>query len=513
MITHCDNINSPGLDNRREEEYRKTQQILQKITSKINEFLWSAEKNADGTEEVFYTDSVQKITGYSAEEVKSFAGRGFHLIHPEDSLMIKKKFSEFEYDSTQYSISLVYRIQNKNKQVVWVKEAITVERDNRGKITRYDGIVTDITELKDAEYTIKESEESLKQINSAKDKFISIVSHDLRAPFTSIMGFAEILLNEPNLPDNEKQEYLNYIYESSQSQLQLINYLLDWSRLQTGKMKIEPQRLKVCNIVYNSISSLTGNAIRKNIEINADVPEDMFMLADERLITQAVTNLLSNAIKFSRINSAVEIKATIFKKGFVEIVVKDEGIGILESNKAKIFKFDQKFSSEGTRGEKGSGLGLTLVKEIVEKLGGDIWFYSEPGQGSEFHFTVPEAPNIALIVEDDSASGIMLQKIISKRMPNFEIIHASNGFEAMSIILNRLPAFVLTDHDMPLMNGLQLIESMRKKDESNKIPVIVISAVITEELKNKYLKLGVEKILNKPLDMRVLNECLLNIVN
>lgn len=513
MVTSQNNGIDSGAGEVKDDDFHKTQQIIRKLTSNMNEFFWSAARIPDGREDVFYTESIFKITGYTPEEMKSFPGRGFHIMHPEDSLQIKKKISAFENDPLQTSITLSYRILNKKNKYIWIRETISVERDHLGKITRYYGIVVDITDQKNAEDAVLQSEQSLREINSAKDKFISIVSHDLRAPFTSIMGFAEILLNEPNLPETEKQEYLTYIYESSQSQLHLINYLLDWSRLQSGKMKIEPERLRVSNIVYNSISSLTGNAIRKNIEIRADIPDDIIILADERLITQAVTNLISNAIKFSRSDSTVEINATIYKKGFVEIIVKDEGIGISEANKAKIFKFEQKFSSNGTKGEKGSGLGLTLVKEIIEKLGGDIWFYSEEDRGSEFHITVPEASNIALIVEDDPSSGMMLHKAVAKRMPNFEIMHAANGFEAISIILNKIPAFVVTDHEMPLMNGLQLIESMRKKDESNKIPVVVIAAMLTDDLKGKYAKLGVENIFTKPIDLHVFNECLKNIVN
>ncbi|MGE5402023.1 MAG: ATP-binding protein [Ignavibacteriales bacterium] len=486
---------------------KKELERYEKITSNITDFLWSVE-TANGIEDVFYSQSVKKLTGYTADEIKQMPGRGLSLVHAEDTFTTRKKLVDFGNDPARKSLNLLYRIVSKKKEVLWIKEGIAVERDNHGKIIRWDGIVSDVTELKRTEEAVRESEEHLRQLNEAKDRFISIISHDLRAPFTSILGFAEILLFETSLPDNEKHEYLNYIYESSQNQLQLVNYLLDWSRLQTGRVKIEPQRLKAKSLVYNCVSSLTGNAIRKNIEIKLNVPEDISIQADEKLITQAVTNLLSNAIKFTDENRSIEVSVSHFKKGFIEFTVKDEGVGISEANKSKIFKFDQKFSSEGTKGEKGSGLGLTLVREIIEKHGGDIWFYSELNKGSEFHFIIPEAPRVVILVEDDPASRLLWNKLINKILPDFEVIQTANGYEAMSIILNRVPSLVVTDHDMPLMNGIQLIESMRKRDESNKVPAIVIAGLLTDELREKYDRLGVEALLTKPVDARIFTSTL-----
>ncbi|MGE5353815.1 MAG: ATP-binding protein [Acidobacteriota bacterium] len=491
---------------------RKELEKYRRITSNIDEFLWSVDTE-NGLEEVFYTESIKKMTGYSAREIMNMPGRGLSLIHAGDAFMVRKSLTGFEKDSSLKTLNLQYRIVTKNQDILWIRENISVERDMTGRITRWDGIVFDITELKKTEEALRESQEKLLQLNDAKDRFISIISHDLRAPFTSILGFAEILLFEASLPEAEKHEYLNYIYEASQSQLQLVNYLLDWSRLQTGSVKLVPQRLKAITLVYNCVSSLTGNAIRKNIDIKINVPENISIRADEKLITQAVTNLLSNAIKFTEENKKIEITVNHFKKGFIEFTVKDEGVGISEANKSKIFRFDQKFSSEGTKGEKGSGLGLTLVKEIVEKHGGDIWFYSEVGKGSEFHFIIPEAPNVVLLVEDDPHVRSLWVKLVKKALPDFEVIQTSNGYEAISLIQEKVPSLVVTDHNMPLMNGIQLIESMRKRDESNKIPVIVIAGTLTDELKEKYYGLGAESVLPKPVDVKEFMDALTELIN
>jgi PAS domain S-box-containing protein len=492
-------------------DLKKKLERFTQITSKIHEFLWSVIFD-DGNEDVFYTESIKNLTGYSAEEIKKLPGRGLSIVFDEDIECVKQKLCDFENDPSLYSLELIYRIVKKSSDIIWIKEGINVERDINGKITRYDGIVSDINDIKKAEEALKKSEESFKEKNIAKDRFISIISHDLRAPFTSILGFAEILLNEKDLPDIEKEEYLTYIYESSQHQLQLVNYLLDYSRLQTGRIKLEPQRIKASTLVYNCVSSLTGNSMRKNINIKSTVPDEIYIQADERLITQALSNLLSNAIKFTEENKCIDVSARRFKEGVIEFVVKDEGVGISEANKSKIFHFDQKFTCEGTKGEKGTGLGLTLVKEIIEKHTGEIWFYSELNKGSEFHFTVPEIKNLVVLVEDNRELNSLLKNNIRKNFPDYEIFEAGNGFEAMEIIHKYIPAILITDHEMALMDGIQLIEALRKKDEKNRIPAIVIAQEIQDEIKYRYNKLGVDSVLIKPIDLNIFEETLLSLV-
>lgn len=192
--------------------------------------------------------------------------------------------------------------------------------------------------------------------------------------------------------------------------MQLVNYLLDWSRLQTGGIRIEPQRLHAQTLVFNCISSLTGNAIRKNLDIKVFIKDSLYIQADERMLTQVITNIISNAIKFSTEGKTIEVSADTFNESFVEFIVKDEGIGISDSNKIKLFKIEKMFSTEGTKGEKGTGLGLSLVKEIIDKHNGSIWFYTELDKGSEFHFTIPSSPNTILLVENNSIEKICMKR-------------------------------------------------------------------------------------------------------
>lgn len=462
------------------------------------EFNWYSDSGIKdrGTE---YSENLTAVTGYTKTEIKRKPDGFMSIIHSDDYGNIKKVYERFLASKNQDTLQVVYRVEKKDRKNAWIKEIITVKRDGKGKPVSSRGTVSDVSDLMKADDALVKSIESLKKQNVSKDNFISMLSHDLRAPFTSILGFAEILINEQALSDTEKLEYLTYIHESSQNQLQLINYLLDWSRLQTGRMKIESQRLHAQSVVFNCVSSLTGNAIRKNIDIKVKVNENIFIQADERLLTQVITNLLSNAIKFSLPDKAIEISAGIFNDELIEFVVKDEGLGISEENKSKLFKIERMFSTEGTRGEKGTGLGLSLVKEIIEKHRGNIWFYSRVGKGSDFHFTIQRSPNIILLVDGSDDDKHFLENLIKKNFPNFQVIATSNGYQAMSIVLKKLPSLVVTEHEMPLMSGMQLIESIRREEKNYRIPILLLTGTDIEVVKKAYQNISVLDILQKPV--------------
>jgi len=347
---------------------------------------------------------------------------------------------------------------------------------------------------------IEKELDALKKANEAKDKFISILSHDLRAPFTSILGFSEILINEPLLPNTEKLEYLNYIHEASENQLQLINYLLDWSRLQTGRVKIAPKKINAQALIYNCVSSLTGNAIRKNIDINVEADEELYIQADERLLMQALTNLISNAIKFSTTDKEIKIAAKHFNLELAEFVIIDEGVGISDVNKEKLFKIEKMFTTEGTKGEKGTGLGLSLVKEIIEKHGGSLWFYSELDKGSEFHFTIPNSRATILLVTNKIDEKKQIESIIKQNFTNYQLKTLDDGYSAYSSLLQNSPSLVISQHELPLMDSVQLVKLIRKEERGKRLPIIIIIEKLNEEIKTMYKDLYVKTFIEKPID-------------
>ncbi len=466
--------------------------------------------NPDDLSKISYSESVKHITGYTNEELQAMPGKLLSLIHPDDFDNVKRKYADILTGSQKTSFHMKYRILSKKKELIWVNETLYIELDEKKEIVRCESIACDISEFMSNQAEIERKYNTLKTLLDERDMFINIISHDLRSPFTSLLGFSEILINEPNLPITERTEYLDYIHDASKTQLQFINHLLDWSRLKTGKIKIEPKRLNLRDIVSNRVSLVTRSAVSKDLDIEMDVSEDIFVSVDERLIGDAIGSLLNNAIKFSKKHKSILVSASKFKAGMIELYVKDEGVGISENNQTKLFRIDKKYMTPGTDGEKGSGMGLNLVKEIVDKHGGEVWFYSVPGEGSEFHITIPEAQNIILIVEDDPEVRQLYKKLIENIHINYKVVEAANGYEAMSNVFSEMPSLVITDHDMPLMNGIQLIEAIRKRDRRNKIPVIVISAKFDDDVQKGYKKFGVKSLIPKPFDTIELSEVIKN---
>ncbi|MHB1687957.1 MAG: sensor histidine kinase [Ignavibacteriaceae bacterium] len=235
--------------------------------------------------------------------------------------------------------------------------------------------------------------EELREMNASKDKLISLISHDLRSPFNSLLGFSEILNSEyDTLTHDEIQEYLKVIYESSKNLYNMTNNLLQFSRIQMGRVDYNPRELNLAKMIRSCLTLLKGNAVKKQINLMLDVGKDIIVNADEDMLNSVIQNLVSNAIKFTSKGGDVKISVKEIKdvdsNNFAEVIVEDSGIGISESDIKMIFN-NKIHSTPGTDKEYGTGLGLLLVKDFVEKNGGKLTIKSKLNTGSAFSFTIP----------------------------------------------------------------------------------------------------------------------------
>ncbi|MFC2086250.1 PAS domain S-box protein [Bacteroidota bacterium] len=233
------------------------------------------------------------------------------------------------------------------------------------------------------------SERALKEANVTKDKFLSIIAHDLKSPFNAIIGFCDLLINDYDKYDDEKRKkIIGLLSKSSRNTYALIDNLLTWARSQSGGIKIEKEKLNLRNLVIESIEAYKQNAENKKIEVVNDIPADVYIIADKYTIGTTIGNLFNNAVKFSS-NGVINFNVSVNQQN-VEFRISDTGVGMTQETISKLFRLDESISTPGTDNEKGTGLGLILCKEFVEKNGGTIRVESEVGNGSTFYFALPK---------------------------------------------------------------------------------------------------------------------------
>ncbi len=245
-------------------------------------------------------------------------------------------------------------------------------------------IVRDITAEKHSEEALKQSEEELKRLNETKDRLFSIIGHDLKSPFNNILGFADMLNeNYENLSAEKIKEYLSYIRISTGQAFALFENLLEWSRAQSSKIHPYPNPFDINKLIDKNLALLSAQARQKEINIVANLSNETILNADANMISTVLRNIISNAIKFTKLKGEILIEK-IVERNKVTILIKDNGIGMPTEINDKLFKINENISRKGTSGEKGTGLGLLLCKDFMEKNNGEITYKSEEGVGTTF---------------------------------------------------------------------------------------------------------------------------------
>lgn len=278
----------------------------------------------------------------------------------------------------------------KSGELFWEFSTISPIYDNEGHLTGYIKVSEDITEKRKSEEAIKKYADELRESNASKDKMFSIIAHDLRTPFNGLLAFSDVLSTDYDLLSKEEvHEYIGVINDLSRNTFNLLEKLLQWSRLQTGRMEFNPVNFALKDSVETVINLLSANARGKKITFTADIDPGIKIFADANMVNSVIRNITSNAIKFTPENGSVKINAVILQDKMAEICISDTGVGLKQQDIDKLFRVEIQYSTKGTGGESGTGLGLLLCKEFVEKNGGSIRVESEPEKGSRFIFTLP----------------------------------------------------------------------------------------------------------------------------
>lgn len=324
-----------------------------------------------------------KLLGYdSKEELLAIDIKKDLYFEPGDreSLQLLEKWEEMA----------VYPVKKKDGSEIWVEDHGWYITGENGEILFHEGITMDITERKRAEEEIQLKNEQLHQANAEKDKFFSIIAHDLRGPFQPLLGFTRMLAEDlPELRQDEIQKMALSMRSAATKLFDLLENLLEWSRMQRGLINFEPGSFFLLPKISESLVLVQHAIAEKEIEIRYDVSEDLTVFADGNMFESIIRNLVSNALKFTAPGGNISITARSAGDHWVEIKVNDTGIGMNKEMVENLFRLDTNTNRIGTEGEPSTGLGLIICKDLIKKHGGKLWVESEEGKGSTFYFTLP----------------------------------------------------------------------------------------------------------------------------
>jgi len=420
-------ILSSGLDITERKKNEKVQQVISKIlqasnsSGNLNEFfsfIHSSVKELMPAENFYIAlhdreaniitfpyfvdqvdkDAPQKRLGRGLTEYVLRNGKSILVNSAKDEELVAKGEVDLIGAPTCIWLGIPLKIQDVNIGVLVVqdyKEEKTYGVKEKEILEVISFAISRAIERKRVEEEKSDLIEKLRQLNSSKDKLISLISHDLRSPFNSLLGFSEILNSEyDTLTHDEIQEYLKVIYDTSKNLYNMTNNLLQFSRIQMGRVEFNPIKINLGKLIRTSLNLIKGNAVKKQINLLLDVDNSIYVFADEDMLNSIIQNLVSNAIKFTRKGGDVKISASKnahnTEENFVKISIEDNGIGMTEASIENIFG-NKINSTPGTEKEYGTGLGLLLVKEFVEKNSGKLSVRSKINSGSTFSFTIPEA--------------------------------------------------------------------------------------------------------------------------
>ncbi len=498
--------------------------------------------NSD-TKIVEFNSGGERILGYKREEVVGTTVEDMYR-HPEERHKIMKKVEKFG-SITNYET----RLRTKDGKMVDISLSLSQLKDKEGKVIGTVGISKDITKQKHLEKKLRESNKELAQkvkevqkIDKMKSDFLSIVSHELRTPLTSILGFAKMIqkkfssniiplinMNDDKVAKSAEkiQENLKIIAAEGERLSRLINNFLDLAKIEAGKIewKIEPTNIEgICQSAIYATSSL---ADERKLSLKFEHDENLPRIkADKDKLIQVITNLISNAIKFTNTGGITIIAKK--EEGNIVVQIKDTGIGIKPEFLTKVFeKFKQITDDDSdTLGDrpKGTGLGLTICKEIIEHHSGKIWVESEYGKGSTFIFTIPAMKETTLSKKDEAVPTLSRSTFIDKinkkdkghlilvvddeehirtllreqlEDAGYRVIEASEGSEALLKARNENPDLIICDVLMPGINGFDVLTLLKANEQTTNIPILIHSIY---EDKEKGYRLGADEYITKSID-------------
>ncbi|MDP2337657.1 MAG: PAS domain S-box protein [Bacteroidota bacterium] len=370
-----------------EEELRDSEQRLKYVLqgSQLGFWDWNLETN-----EIKRNERWAEMLGYQLHELDFTNKQWIDFIHPEDQTTTLQSIQN-HIEGLTSNHSHEFRMLTKDGQYKWIlDQAQSVKWDSNGRSIRISGTHKDITSRKIAEQEINLKNEELLKLNAEKDKFFSIIAHDLRSPFSSFLGLTQIMAEESSeLTMEAIQDIALSMKNSATNLFNLLENLLHWARIQQGLIPFRPEVVQIQSIVNQITATMEESAKNKGIGFEYHIPENMEVFADSYMLQTVIRNLVSNALKFTPKGGKITVSARSTSDHSVEISLRDNGMGMNREMLENLFRLDVNTSRLGIQGEPSTGLGLILCKDFIERHGGQLWVESEEGKGSVFYFTIP----------------------------------------------------------------------------------------------------------------------------
>lgn len=371
----------------KEEKLKNERLLLRTVIDNLPASIYC--KDLEGRKTLVNNAELRMIGAKSEEEVLGKTDFDFYPkeiaegFFADDQLVIQKNEPVINREE--------YLIDEKGEKR-WLLTSKIPMLDDQGNVIGLVGIGRDITDRVKISKEIQLRNEQLTQLNAEKDKFFSIIAHDLKSPFTGLLGLTELMVeSSDSFTKEEFVEYSKSINKASKKLYRLLENLLEWAQVQRGTITFTPVNLDLAQIVGQSIDIIYQRALQKKITIINEITSPQKVYIDEKMTQTVLRNLLSNAVKFTKSGGRVFIKAESLDEKRLRVSIEDTGVGIPKEDIERLFRIEQKVCSLGTEGESSTGLGLLLCKEFVEMHGGRIWVESEMGKGSKFSFTINKA--------------------------------------------------------------------------------------------------------------------------
>ena len=516
---------------RTEEELRKHREHLEELVAERTTKLVESERQLRQAQEIArlghwtanlqtgtldWSDEIYRIFGRNPKTFKPSIENFFACVHPDDHALVRASEAEAAR-SGRHSVD--HRIVLPDSTIRWVHEEAQMDRDDQGKQLRLTGTVQDITTRKQVEQELIEAKVIAERASKAKSEFLSRMSHELRTPMNAILGFTQVL--ETDKLGSEQIEFVGEIHRAGDHLLELINELLDMSRIEAGKLTTVLQPVAVKSVVTAACQIVQSLVAQKRLTLVNQCDERVMVLADQTRLKQILVNLLSNAAKYNRDGGRIQLACQLMGEDQIRIAVTDTGSGIPADKVARLFKPFERLGAEYSAID-GTGIGLALSHQLAGLMGGQLGVESKLGEGSTFWVDLPVVVTDTLTVKhsikpedalatdthqinvlyiEDNAANLRVVEAMFRHQTTLRLLSATNGEFGLELAKRYVPDAILLDIHLPGMDGYAVLEAIKIDPKTKDIPVIALSADAMPIDIEKGMQAGFKHYLTKPLKM------------